>query len=130
MHKSSRKRRDSISDDPTTFTSEGLDVRGWQAAWVEIQIDSTLAPTDVRILAQYSIDGGVSWADFEEGLWASLYWEDTDTASGIRKIFLLPCGGVDQIRFVATATGSDATNFFDVTVIARQFRGSYATAHA
>jgi hypothetical protein len=98
--------------------------------WVLISIDSTLAPTDIRVLAQFSMDAGITWFDFEEGLWASLYWEDTDTASGINKCFLLPCGGMDEVRFVVTGTGTDATNYFDVTLRCRQFRGSFGVAHA
>jgi hypothetical protein len=119
-----------IDDDPTSYTTDGVPIRGWSALWVLVKVDRTLSPTDLRILAQFSIDGGVDWYDFEEGLWASLYWEDTDTASGISKAFLLPCGGVDQVRFVITGTGTDATNFFDVNILCRQFRGNFGVAHA
>lgn len=120
-----------IDDAPTSYTGPGLDVRGWQACWVEIIIRSTGTSTHViRILPQFSINNGSSWDDFEEGLWASMYWEDVDTASGIRKIFLLPCGGVDQIRFRAIGTNTTGSNYFTVTVNARQFRGAYAVAHA
>lgn len=119
-----------IDDDPTAYYSNGMDVTAWSAVWVLIDIDSTLAPTHLRILAQWSYDSGATWWDFEEGLWASLGWEDTDTAARINKAYLLPCGGIDLIRIGAIGTGTDATNFFDVTVRARQFRGSFVTAHA
>ena len=52
-------------------------------------VDSTGAPTDMRVRVQFSKDEGLTWGDFEEGLWASLYWEDADTATRIRKMFLL-----------------------------------------
>lgn len=119
-----------IDDDPTAYNSAALDVSEWSAAWILIDIDSTLAPTLLRVLAQYSHDGGTTWWDYEEGLWASLCWEDTDTASGINKAYLLPCGGIDDMRIRIIGTGTDAGNFFDVTVIARPFRGSFATGHA
>lgn len=123
-----------LDDDPTSYTSGQLGIRGWSATWVMVKLSSTLAPTNIRILAQFGYDQGggnvIDWYDFEEGLWGALYWEDTDVASGINKIFLLPCGGVDYIRFVATATGSDAANYFDVTVRCRQFRGNFGVAHA
>ena len=120
-----------LDDAPTTYTSAALDVRGWNGVHVQIGIDSTLAPTNVRVLLQTTIDGSlITWADFVEGLWASLYWEDTATATAIVQSFLWPNNGADYIRFVVTATGSDAGNFFDVTVTARQFRGAIAVAHA
>ena len=119
-----------IDDDPTSYTTGAISVKGWSALWMLVKIDSTLAPTNIRILPQFSIDGGNTWYDFEEGLWASLYWEDTDTATQIQKCFLLPCGGVDQVRFVLTGTGTDATNYFDVNLVVRQFRGSFGVAHA
>jgi hypothetical protein len=119
-----------IDDDPTTYTTAAVSTKGWSALWMFVKIDSTLSPTDLRILAQFSIDGGNTWYDYEEGLWASLYWEDTDTATEILKAYLLPCGGVDQVRFVLTGTGTDAANYFDVNMVVRQFRGNFGVAHA
>jgi hypothetical protein len=119
-----------IDDDPTSYCSTAMDTTGLAGVWIEVLIDSTLAPTLLRILAQYSRDGGVSWGDFEEGLWASLAWEDTDTAFGIDKFYLLPCGGIDLIRICAIGTGTDAGNFFDVSVYARGFIPAVPVAHA
>lgn len=119
-----------IDDDPTAANSPQFDVTGYNAVWILIDIDSTLAPTHLRVLAQFSDDAGTTWWDFEEGLWASLGWEDTDTASGINKAFLLPCGGIDLMRIRIIGTGTDGTNFFDVTILARSFRGNFAAAHA
>ena len=119
-----------LDDDPTFSYSAALDVSAQAALWVLVSIDSTLAPTNLRILVQCSEDGGTTWWDFEEGLWASLCWEDVDTAAGIKKAYLLPCGGLDTVRIGAIATGTDANNYFTVTVKARAFTGSFAAAHA
>lgn len=119
-----------IDDDPTSFNSAAQDSTGMSGAWILISIDSTLAPTDLRILAQWSNDAGTTWWDFEEGLWASLMWEDTDTAAGILKAFLLPLGGIDTYRIRVIGTGTNAGNFFDVTVLSRLFRGTFGVAHA
>lgn len=112
------------------YNSHAFDVTSTSAAWVLIAIDSTGAPTNMRVLAQFSHDDGVTWWDFEEGLWASLYWEDADTATQIHKTFLLPCGGQDLLRFRTTGTGTTADATFAVEVHFRPFRGTYATAHA
>lgn len=114
----------------TAYNSDAIDVEGWNALNVLIEVESTLAPTDVRVLAQVSHDGGATWWDFEEGLWASLFWEDTDTATAIHKAYLLPLAGHDLVRFRVIATGTDANNRFEVTVLARAFRGPFGVAHA
>ena len=114
----------------TTDESNPHNTFEWSAMWVYIHIQSANAPTDVRIQAQFQDGLGNNWWDFEEGLWASLYWEDTDTAAGIRKVFLLPCGGVWNVRFRVVATGTNAVNTFTVTIRVRNFRGNFGVAHA
>ena len=119
-------------DSGVAFNSPAFHCSGWAGAWVHISIDSTGAPTNVRILPQFRVAPGdpSDWADFEEGLWASLYWEDTDTASGILKTFNLPFGGNEAIRFRAIATGADQNNYFDVTVRIRPYYPAVGMAHA
>lgn len=120
-----------IDDDPTSYSSAPMATTGLAGVWVLVDIDSTGTSTHVlRILAQWSDDGGTTWWDFEEGLWASLCWEDLDTASGINKAYLLPCGGIDLIRIRAVGTGTTAANYFDVTVKARGFYPAVPVAHA
>ncbi|MFQ5858981.1 MAG: hypothetical protein ACE5LU_25555, partial [Anaerolineae bacterium] len=111
-----------LDDSPTSYNSANMDVDGYRGAWVLIDVDSTLTPTDVRFLAQFSDDGGTTYWDYEEGLWASLYFEDQDTASGVKKVFDLPLEGIDDWRIRVVATGTNATNYFDVTVKARGYR--------
>jgi hypothetical protein len=119
-----------LDNDPTFYNSAALDVEGYAMVALLVAIDSTLAPTDVRIVVQFSDDGGTTWWDYEEGFWASLYWEDTATATEIHKAFVLPVAGFDSMRICAVATGTDAGNYFDVTVKARPFTGAYMGAHA
>ena len=116
---------------PTNANSAAYDVSGCTGAAVHIFIDSTGAPTDVRVLAQFTDDtAAVLWHDFEEGLWASLFWEDSDTASGIRKAYTLPISGESTLRFRTVGTGTAAGATFAVVVKFRAFRGAYAVAHA
>jgi len=115
---------------PINYTSHAYDISSTTGAWVCIFIDSTGGPTDVRVLVQFSHDGGVTWWDFEEGLWASMFWEDVDTAAGIHKTYLLPCGGQDLVRFYTVGTGTTAGATFAVKVLFRPFRGAYGVAHA
>ena len=126
-----------LDADPTTFTSKPYHVDEESGVRVYIFIDSTLAPTNVRIVPEHSYNydgempvGDAVWARFEEGLWASLVWEDVDTADGIWKNYMLPLAGEDWVRFVAIGAGTDGTNTFRVRIIVRAFKGPHAAAHA
>jgi hypothetical protein len=110
--------------------SASKDIWGLTGVWVHVYVESTGAPTDVRIIAQFSHNNGANWANFEEGLWASLYWEDTDTAAGILRAFFLPCAGQDFLRFRVVTTGTGALATFTVGIRARGFRGPPVAAHA
>lgn len=121
----------------TGVHSEPYDVRGYSGCQVHIYVNSSGAPTDIRILPRFSPDyDGVMppvdaiWSASEEGLWASLFWEDLDTADGEWKTYYLPCAGQDWVYFSARGAGTTAVNVFRVTVIVRKFRGPHGVAHA
>jgi len=121
---------DAVLDGTLVYAnSSAYDITSTTGAWVCIYIDSAGAPTNVRVLAQFS-HNGTTWWDFEEGLWASMFWEDADTAAGIHKTYLLPCGGQDLLRFGTVATGTGQGAEFAVRVLFRPFRGAYGMAHA
>ena len=117
-----------FDDDPTSAYSDEHDISNESALWVHISVESANAPTNIRILAQFEDD--VNWADFEEGFFGSLFWEDTETADGVHKAHLLPCGGEDNLRFYVVATGTDGANTFTVTIKVRAFHGNFGVAHA
>lgn len=107
---------------PTSENSANMSVTEFAGAWVLLDIDSTLAPTDITFTPQFSDDSGTTYYDFQEGIWASMVFEDTQTASGIKKAFHLPLAGIDDWRISVVTTGTDATNKFTVTVKARAYR--------
>jgi hypothetical protein len=111
-----------FDDDPTEENSSAVDVSGYRGMWLELNIDSTLAPTDITFLPQFTDDDGTTWWDYQEGIWASMVFEDTQTASGIKKVFHLPLAGIDSMRIRVVATGTDGSNFFTVTVKGRAYR--------
>ena len=120
-----------IDGTPAFVNSNSHIVTGYGALRVYIYVLSTGAPTDVRVLPQFSPNNGAAWFDFEEGLWASLFWEDTDTAApGIRKDYQLPCAGEDLVRFRVTTTGAGPGATFTVSIRVRGVRGSIPVAHA
>lgn len=116
-----------LDDDPTEANSSTHDVDGWAGAWVLFDIDSNGSPTRLRATAQFSDDNGTTWWDYKINVWAALLWEDQDTASGLTEAILLPCGGIDDVRIHMEATGSGASDYFDVTIKIRAFRGGFAS---
>ena len=121
---------DTVTTVLTLFGSPFV-IHGWAGTWVHIRIDSTGAPTSVRVLPQFQNFGDGRWWDFEEGLWASLMWEDTDTADGVQKVFNLPCGGQNIIRLVVIGVGTDDQGAdFDVEILVNPYRPPVGMAHA
>ena len=109
--------------DPTSANSANMNVDGFRGVWVLLNIDSTGTGAHViRFLPQFSDDGGTTYWDYEEGIWASMIFEDVDTASGVTKAFLLPFEGIDDWRMRVVCTGTDATYKFTVTVKAKVFK--------
>ena len=110
-----------LDDAPTSANSALVDVSGKNKALVELFIDSTLAPTTVTFTPQFTTDGGNTYSNYLVGIWASMVFEDTQTAAGLRQTFILDVAGIDQWRMNVVAAGTDATKFFDVTVKTRAF---------
>ena len=111
-----------LDDDPTSYASAYMSLDGYRGCWVILDIDSTGSPTTVQFRAQLSPDGGTTYINFEEGIWASMFFEDTDVASGLKRIYHLPCQGIDGWRMYVVGTGTDADNKFTITVQARPYR--------
>ena len=121
----------------TGIHSEPYDVRGYSGCQVHIYVNSSGTPTSIRILPRFSpeydgvmLPSDAIWSASEEGLWASLAWEDTDTVDGEWKTYYLPCAGQDWVMFSARGVGTTAVNVFRVSVIIRKFRGAHGVAHA
>lgn len=118
-------------NDNDAVTSQTIDVSGVSAAWVGLFIESTGTPTDIRIVPLLGFGGTPPrMYDFVEGLWASMMYEDTDTANGILHTYLLPCAGALWLQFRVVATGASAVNYFEVRITVQPFRGNFATAHS
>lgn len=121
-----------IDNSPTIAVSNAIWVTGWAACWVDCFVKSTLTPTNLRLVAEYVGDqgDGADWYQVLEGFWSTVFWEDADTASGIRESLKLPLGGRQAIRFRLVGTGTDATNFFEVRLKLRFLRPDVASPHA
>lgn len=103
-----------FNDVTTTDQSAAQDVRQYRGFTLYLNIDSTLAPTDIRFIVEFSPDGGTTWHEYRQGPFASLYYEDQDTASGLLVCLSGDCAG-RTFRLRAVATGTSATALFTAT---------------
>jgi len=103
-----------FDDVQAAYSSAELDCTRARKGLMHLDIDSTLTPTDLRFILQFSPDGGTTWHDYIEGPWHSLYYEDQDVAGRVYE-----CLGFDVLgrlmRLRVVATGTDASNKFTVT---------------
>jgi len=102
-----------LDDSPTTATSSAHDITNYANAKIAVTIDSTLVPTTLTLEVQGSWDDTTYYSLEDAPL---MWWEDTGTATAVNEVYTLKNIGFKYIKTVITAVGSDATNYFDVTV--------------
>ena len=95
-------------DDPTTATSAAIDCWPYRMATFSFELDVANSPTDITIECQVSLDG-TNWAKLTNGAWGSLLYTAAAIGSGIERAYTFPICA-QKIRFVVTATGTDASN--------------------
>jgi hypothetical protein len=78
-------------------------------------LDSTLAPTTLQVKIQFLDRWSGRWHTYKQGLFASLFWEDTDVASGVSEAFVGDVLG-RAVRVTLTGVGTTGTAYFDVSV--------------
>ena len=98
----------------TALNSPSYDTDRWRKFLLFLDITSANAPTTIQFIVQFSDDGGTDWFDYKQGLFASLFYEDADTAGGIQECFFGECAG-RLFRLRAVAVGTTAPNTFTVT---------------
>ncbi len=104
-----------FDDIQSTFTSPTITIGDLFGHFtLFLNIDSTLAPTDIRFIVEFSNDGGTTWYEYRQGVFASLFYEDVDTASGLLVAFSGDNAGA-EFRLRIVAVGTDVTNLFTVT---------------
>lgn len=109
-----------VVNNTTEQISDGLPCREYREFLLYLGIDSTLAPTTLQIKLQFLDPWTGKWHTYKQGLFASLFYEDTATASGIHECFSGECVG-REMRITLTGVGTTVTAFFTVDA-ALEFR--------
>lgn len=102
----------------TAANSGNVDTSDHRYAVVFIDLQDAGAPTDIRLIAQFSDDGGTTWYDYAVDQWVDLRYVPTQiTAAGGQLLEAIPLNYVigSLFRLRAVATGTTAVNTFTLS---------------
>jgi hypothetical protein len=111
-----------LVNNTTPRLSDGIECAPFRKFGIYVYIDSTSTPDQLHIEVEFLDRWTGQWYTHKQGLFASLYYEDTDTASGIYECFV---GDVLGRAFRVKLTGVDvsqsgntlsSTKYFTVSI--------------
>lgn len=104
-----------VVNDTVPRLSDGIECAPFRKFGIYIYIDSTTTPTDLHIEVEFLDRWTGKWYTHKQGLFASLYYEDTDTASGIYECFTGDVLG-RAMRVKLTGSGTTSVAYFTVSI--------------
>lgn len=96
------------------YESEAIHCGPFREFLLSLDIDSTSTPTTLQFQVQFANSVTGKWHTYKQGLFASLYWEDGDTASGIAECFKGSCDG-RLFRIKLLGVGVSGSAYFTVS---------------
>ena len=107
--------KDTVVESTTdTYESESVNAGPYREFLLHLDIDSTGSPTTLRVEVQFASQVTGKWHTLKQGLFAALFWEDTDVASGVYECFRGQCAG-RQLRVKLTGVGVSSSAYFTVS---------------
>jgi hypothetical protein len=106
--------------DTVALISDPVVCQAFRRFLLYIKLKSTSTPTTIRYEVQFLDDWAGEWNTYKQGLFAALYFEDADTASGINECFEGQCMG-RAIRVKLTGLDCTSAAYF-VTSVSVEFR--------
>lgn len=94
--------------------SPSLECGAFRHFTLYLDIDSTGSPTTLQIKAQFLNRTTGKWHTYKQSLFASLFYEDTDVASGVKEMFNGDCAG-REFRITLTGVGTTSSAYFTVS---------------
>lgn len=104
-----------VLNDTVVRISQDVECRAYRKFGIFVYIDSTGSPTTLQIKVEFLDRWTGKWYHFKQGLFAALFWEDTDTADGIYEAFQGEVLG-RAIRITLTGVGTSAQALFTVSI--------------
>jgi len=110
-----------FNDVLTTYISRLVGTKGFSRFALFVYLDSTAAPTDIRIQPVFTSGRQDPYFEYRQGPFAALFYEDADTAAGLADVLTGDVAGdFLGVRIVATGTTSSAR--FRATVRLQLFK--------
>ena len=99
-----------LDDAPTSFTSKAVRVGPFRRFALYLKHKSANAPTNLQYIVEFLNPHDGQWYQYNEGVFASLFYEDTVLATERFESFVGFVLGPDmRLRAVGTGTSSSAT---------------------
>jgi hypothetical protein len=108
----------------TTTSANGADIdpKGYRTGTVMVDFETSLGtPTRIQFKIQAKDDGG-TYYEAGAGFWQALEYEDLAIGSGVQYHFPFKVPECTAFRFRVEATGTDASNTFDITTFKVRMR--------
>jgi len=104
-----------VVNDTVARVSNAVECAPFRKFGLYVHIDSTGAPTTIQVKVQFLDRWTGKWYTFKQGPFAALFWEDTDTASGIYEAFVGDVLG-RSMRVTLTGVGTTGIAYFSVSI--------------
>ena len=102
------------------YISDGVPCNAFRHFTLYLAIDSTSTPTTIHVEPEFLEPWSGKWHSLKQGVFATLYYEDTDTASGIYEMFSGGCVG-REMRVKLTGAGTESAKYFTVSAAVEFF---------
>jgi len=100
-----------VVNDGAVHTSAAVELTGFSAVGLELNIAVTLTPTDLTMELQFS-DNTTDWYPLATTPWSNMVWEDG--GAPYMESHTIPLVA-RYVRLSAVGTGCDANNYFTIT---------------
>lgn len=104
-----------VINNTTEQISDAVNCEAFREFGLYLAIDSTSTPTTLQIKIQFLDRWSGQWHTYKQGPFASLFYEDTDTADGIYELFVGDVAG-RAVRVTLTGVGTSSSAYFTVSV--------------
>ena len=105
-----------LVNDTTPRLSSDVECAAFRKFGLYVYIDSTSTPTTLHIEVEFLNRWNGRWYTHKQGVFAALYYEDGDTASGIYECFVGDVVG-RAIRVKLTGVGTTSTEYFIASIL-------------
>ena len=100
----------------TSHNSDGILCGAFRKFALHVRVKSDGTPTTVQFIVQFLNEVDGLWSTYKQGLFASLFYEDADTATEVQECFTGDVSG-RQMRVRVVGVGTDAANTFTVSAV-------------